>query len=212
MHFPVISGNIPAVICGSFGDNEDFAGEIAMKRLLPCLFVSGLFVNGLFPALSLAHGPTPQKADQRITIDAPVSVVWEQVKQFDKIADWHPDVKHSLGDGKLASGGTRTLTLAGGELVEELDFYSDSGHEYSYRLKTENVKALPVSSHSTSLQVAPGASANQTVVMFKSRFYRGDTGNTPPENLNDAAAVTAMKAFFNNGLQGLKQKLESPVR
>jgi len=46
------------------------------------------------------------------------------------------------------------------------------------------------------------------VVTFKSRFYRGDTGNAPPENLNDAAAVKAMDNFFRNGLAGLKQKLE----
>jgi len=178
-----------------------------MKHLLPWLFI-----GGLSPFLALAHGPTPQKADRRISIDAPVAVVWETVKQFGQIADWHPDVMQSSGDGKQASGGVRTLTLEGGELVEELDFYSDSDHEYSYRLKTENVKALPVSSHSTSLQVVPGGTAGQAVVMFKSRFYRGDTGNTPPEHLNDAAAVKAMNAFFDHGLQGLKKKLEDPAR
>jgi mxaD protein len=46
-------------------------------------------------------------------------------------------------------------------------------------------------------------------VLLKSRFYRGDTGNSPPENLNDEAAVNAMNQFFKNGLAGLKQKLEN---
>jgi mxaD protein len=46
------------------------------------------------------------------------------------------------------------------------------------------------------------------VVTLKSRFYRGDTGNTPPEKLNDEAAVKAMNEFFKNGLSGLKRKLE----
>ncbi len=177
-----------------------------MKRL------SGLLIGALFSVLAQAHGPTPQKADVRVTIQAPVAVVWDTVKQFEQIADWHPDVKHSTGDGKLASGGIRTLTLEGGELVEELDFYSDGEREYSYRLKTGDVKALPVSSHSTSLHVLPGESAQSAVVRVKSRFYRADTGNTPPEQLNDAAAVSAMTAFFTNGLQGLKQKLENPAQ
>lgn len=176
-----------------------------MKQL-SALFFCYWFLSGQVSA----HGPTPQKAHERVVINAPVGGVWDAVKQFDGIADWHPDVKQSTGDGKLESGGMRALTLQNGEaVVEELDFYSDKDREYSYRLKTENVKALPVSSYSTSLQVVSGDAADTSVVQFKSRFYRGDTGNTPPENLNDAAAVKAMKSFFNNGLQGLKQKLES---
>ena len=40
------------------------------------------------------------------------------------------------------------------------------------------------------------------------RFYRGDTSNFPPENLNDEAAIKAMKGLFREGLDGLKAKLE----
>lgn len=162
-----------------------------------------------FPVASLAHGPTPQKAKESITINAPVDEVWNVIKQFDAIAGWHPDVKASSGDGKNASDGTRTITLQNdGQLVENLDFYSDKDHEYNYRLKVENVTAFPVGSYTTNLQVTAGSDANTSVVTLKSRFYRGDSGNTPPENLNDAAAVKAMNAFFKNGLVGLKQKLE----
>jgi len=163
----------------------------------------------LFPLSSLAHGPTPQKAKESIIINAPIDAVWNVIKQFDAIAGWHPDVKASSGDGKNASDGTRTVTLQNdGQLVESLDFYSDKDHEYNYRLKVENVTAFPVGSYTTNLQVTAGADANTSVVTLKSRFYRGDSGNTPPENLNDAAAVKAMNAFFKNGLLGLKQKLE----
>ncbi|MDO9168470.1 MAG: SRPBCC family protein [Methylobacter sp.] len=176
-----------------------------MNRL-PLLLLSFL----LFPVAALAHGPTPQKAKESITINASVDDVWNVIKQFDAIASWHPDVKASSGDGKNASDGIRTLTLKnGGQLVESLDFYSDKDHEYNYRLKTENVTVFPVSSYTTNLQVTAGDDANISVVTLKSRFYRGDTGNTPPESLNDAAAVNAMNAFFKNGLAGLKQKLEN---
>ena len=82
-----------------------------------------------------AHGPTPQKAVESITIHAPVAKVWLALKQFDAIANWHPDLKHSEGDDKNESGGKRTLTFQNNEsLVEELDYYSDQEHEYSYCL------------------------------------------------------------------------------
>lgn len=180
-------------------------GIVSIMKFSRSAFIAFL----LFPVLALAHGPTPQKANESIVINAPVDAVWNAVKQFDGISSWHPDVKESSGDGKHVSGGQRTITLQnGGQLVEELDAYDDSKHEYSYRLKTENVQALPSSSYSVSLQVTAGEASGSSVVSLKSRFYRGDTGNTPPENLSDAAAVKAMNAFFKNGLAGLKQKLE----
>jgi len=175
-----------------------------MKQLN--IFLLGLLV---FPFVAVAHGPTPQKAKESVTIHASVDKVWEMVKQFDGIANWHPDVKNSTGDGKHESGGARTVTMQNGEaIVDELDYYNDKEHEYSYRLKTENVKALPVSSYSVELQVKPATESGESVVMLKSRFYRGDTGNTPPDSLNDAAAVQAMNAYFKNGLNHLKQQLE----
>ncbi|MDD1622944.1 MAG: SRPBCC family protein [Methylococcaceae bacterium] len=156
-----------------------------------------------------AHGPTPQKAKESVTIQAPVAKVWDAVKNFDDIGVWHPDLKTAEGDGKNQSGGTRKLTFQNGEaIVEELDYYSEAEHEYSYRLKTENTKAFPTSSHSVELKVSHGDSADTSVVTLKSRFYRGDTGNTPPENLSDEAAVKAMNQFFKDGLNGLKAKLE----
>ncbi len=48
----------------------------------------------------------------------------------------------------------------------------------------------------------------QALVKWKSRFYRGDTGNSPSKNLNDESAVKAMKKFIQNGLKGLKKSLE----
>jgi mxaD protein len=212
--FPLRSqkGNIPF----SFGkntlhyfgkafDNGPFHyGHCIMKRLFVILL--GIM---LFPLTAKAHGPTPQKGLENITINAPVDKIWDAVKEFDAIADWHPDVKESSGDGRHESGGIRTLTFHnGGQITEELDYYSDKDHEYSYRLKKENVEAFPTSSYAMEIQVKPGEAEGTSVVTLKSRFYRGDTGNTPPEKLNDEAAVKAVTAFLKNGLDGLKTKLE----
>ena len=176
-----------------------------MKYLLPIL------INFLiFPLQALAHGPTPQKAKESITINASLDKTWDAVKQFEAVADWHADLKASEGDGRKESGGLRTLTFQNGEqLVDELDYYSDKDHEYSYRLKTVNVKAMPVSSYSIELQVNQGAADGVSIVTLKGRFYRGDTSNSPPEHLSDKAAVEAMTQYLRNGLNSLKQKLEN---
>ncbi len=164
-----------------------------------------------FSLPSFGHGPTPQKAKEAITIQAPLSKVWAVLHQFDAIGFWHPDLKKSEGDGKNASGGTRTLTFANNEtLVEELDYYNAEGHEYSYRLKTENTRAFPTSSYTVEIKVSPADTPDSSIVSLKSRFYRGDTGNNPPEHLTDAAAVAAVTQFFKQGLQGLKNHIEKP--
>ena len=154
-----------------------------------------------------AHGPTPQKADESIVIDASLEKTWAVLKEFDQISSWHPDVKSSQGDGKNKSDSVRSMTLSSGGIIEEsLDYYSEKGHEYNYRLKGENTDVFPVSSHTSAIQLI--AEDNKTLVKWKSRFYRGDTGNSPSEKLNDESAVKAMKQFINNGLQGLKKTLE----
>jgi mxaD protein len=154
-----------------------------------------------------AHGPTPQKVDESIVIDASIDKTWAVIKDFDQISQWHPDVKSSQGDGKNESDGLRILALSGGDIVESLDYYSEKDHEYNYRLKTENTDALPVSSYTTAIQlIAEGE--NKTLVKWKSRFYRGDTGNSPSEKLNDDSATKAMNTFVQNGLQGLKKVVE----
>jgi mxaD protein len=63
-----------------------------------------------------------------------------------------------------------------------------------------------VSFYSATLTVKPAGSGSE--VEWIGRFYRGDTSNFPPENLNDEAATKAMTALFREGLDGLKAKLE----
>ncbi len=154
-----------------------------------------------------AHGPTPQKADESITINASIEKTWAILKEFDQISSWHPDVKSSKGDGKNESDSVRSITLSNDGVIEEsLDYYSEKDHEYNYRLKGENTAVFPISSHTSAIQLI--AEGDKTLVKWKSRFYRGDTGNSPSEKLNDESAVKAMKLFINNGLNGLKETLE----
>lgn len=169
-----------------------------------------LFTALMFPSLLPAHGPTPKKAVESIEIGAPPEAVWTAVKNFGNIAQWHPLVaKSSEESADDPSASRRTLILKrGGQIVESLDTYDEASREYSYRLAKENVEAFPVSFYTATLKVSPGDGGS--VVEWKSRFYRGDTGNFPPEHLNDEAAVKAMSEFFKTGLEGLKKRVEEP--
>lgn len=171
-------------------------------RIALMFLVSSLALSG--PALS--HGPTPQKAEETIAIKAAPADVWKAIKDFSVIADWHPGVTAADASGGNEPGATRTITLkSGGTLVEGLDEYNDKDMFYAYRLSKEDVAVFPVSFYSATIAVK--AEGDGALVEWKGRFYRGDTGNFPPENLNDEAAVKAMQDFFKAGLEGIKAKV-----
>lgn len=154
----------------------------------------------------LAHGPTPQKAEEKITIAAPPAEVWAALKEFGDVS-WNPAITKVEASGGNEAGATRTITLKnGGALVEGLDEYNDGGMSYGYRLSTENVEAFPVSFYSATIAVTPSGDGSE--VTWIGRFYRADTSNFPPDHLNDEAAVKAMTGFMQEGLAGLKAKIE----
>lgn len=156
-------------------------------------------------APGFAHGPTPQKAEEKIAIAAPPAKVWAALKEFGDVS-WNPAITKVAASGGNEPGATRTITLKTGDLVEGLDEYNDKDMSYGYRLSTENVQAFPVSFYSATIAVTPAGDGSE--VTWIGRFYRADTSNFPPENLNDEAAVKAMTEFMQEGLKGLKAKVE----
>ena len=162
---------------------------------------TALLLAAIAPAF--AHGPTPQKVDEKIEIKAEPAKVWSLVKDFGALQSWHPDVAKSVVEGQ-----ERTVTLKkGGEFKEGLDVADDQQMELDYRLSGDAGDALPVSSYSAAIKVAPKDGGSE--VTWEGRFYRADTGNEPPEGKDDAAAVEGMTSFLKNGLGGLKKKSEA---
>lgn len=153
-----------------------------------------------------AHGPTPQKAEAGIVIDASPDAVWKLVADFGAIGGWHPDVKAVRATGE-GPGAERVLVLEKGEITDSLDEIEPTGRRLAYRLGQENVAALPVSFYTATLAVTD-VGGGRSEVKWAARLYRGDTGNFPPDELNDEAATTAMTTFFEDGLKGLKAKAE----
>jgi mxaD protein len=172
-------------------------------------FIRSIAIYFLFLGYALAHGPTPQKLEESIEINAPPEKVWALVKDFDGIAKWHPMLASAKGqNGKNANGAERVLTFkTGGAITESLDEYDADRRFYGYRMLKENPKAFPVSSHSSRLEVKDSGKGG-SLVEWIGRFYRGDTGNEPHANLNDEAATKAMSEFAKSGLENLKRLAE----
>lgn len=154
------------------------------------------------PVAALAHGPTPQKVEEKIEIKAEPAKVWALVKDFGGIKAWHPSVESAE-----AKDGERTLKVKGGaELVESQDENDDASMTLGYRLSNEGGEAFPVGSYSATITVK--AQGGGSEVVWQGRGYRLDTSNEPPEGKDDASAVKTLSDFFKTGLEGLKKKAE----
>jgi carbon monoxide dehydrogenase subunit G len=154
---------------------------------------------------ALAHGPVRQKSVEKITINASPAVVWEKIKNFDALKDWHPAVAESATDKGNSVGSVRQVKLkGGGELTETLESYDDTKMKYSYRAKDGG--ALPVSNYTSTISVS--SEGSQAVVEWRGAFYRGFLNNDPPPELNDDAAMKAITGVYKSGLENLKKLVE----
>lgn len=186
-----------------------------MKKLLQMAALTAFAV----PMLAVAHGPTRQVVDEKIVINAPLETVWEMVKDFEAIGNWHPAVKSV----EMKDGETRTLTLdAEGEptITEELDKIDDERKTLIYKIKEMSVVktiefnsketpyyTLPVSTYKSWMYVTEVE--NGTEVRWNGKFYRSFMDNPPvPEGQSDKDAVEAVKGVYTAGLEGLKAILE----
>ena len=97
---------------------------------MPHSLLKPLLALALFTGLAgtaQSHGPTRQKAIEKITINAPADVVWARIKNFDSLKDWHPAVAESPADKGNAEGSVRSLKLkGGGALIETLESFDDA--------------------------------------------------------------------------------------
>lgn len=172
-----------------------------LRAFAVCL---GLVV--LFPVGASAHGPSRQKVDESIEINAPADKVWAVVGNFQDMS-WHPAFVKTEGTGGNDVGAKRTLTTAsGGKIYEQLDKYDAANKTLAYEITEVDVKVVPVSNYSSHIIVT--GNGDKSTVEWKGAFYRGYVNNDPPPELNDDAAVAAITDVYKTGLEALKKKLE----
>ena len=169
--------------------------------------LSALFALMLAAGPALAHGPTRQKVDETVVINAPPEKVWAVVQNFHDMS-WDPDVASTDGEGGNTVNSTRTLHMkSGGDLVQILETYKPEKRSYSIFMPHNDPRVLAVADFSSQLSVS-ATDNGMSAVEYRAAGYRGDPNGDPPEALNDASAITAMKAYVLNGLEGLKKKVE----
>ncbi|TPE48512.1 SRPBCC family protein [Amaricoccus solimangrovi] len=163
----------------------------------------------LAPVAASAHGPVRQKVEETIDIAAPPETVWARVGNFDDMS-WLPGVVSTEATNGNEIDSERTLTLndaSGPKIVEVLDKYDATKRSYKYRIESVDVKVLPVTNYSSTIEVDDGPDGGSTV-HWKGAFYRGFPNNDPPAELNDEAAIAAVTKLYQSGLAALKSEIE----
>ena len=144
------------------------------------------------------------KVTKSIEINAPASKVWDKVKDFDSLNNWHPGIaKDEIVEGKNNKvGAVRLLTLQdGGKIKEQLINFNGAGRSYKYKI-LEGV--LPVSSYSSTVTVK-SSGKNKSIVTWSGNFKRKNTGDTPADNENDKTATDTISGVYQGGLDNLKK-------
>ena len=175
-----------------------------MKYLLGIIFLIVSFFNLTITDV-FSHGPTRQKLKESITINAKPEDVWNLIKDFGKIDIWHPSISKVESDGK-----TRTIYYSprnNTPIKQKLESYNAEKMMYKTSITEVDIKSFPVSTYTANISVK-GNDDGTSTVLWKGAFYRAYVNNDPPPELNEAAAIKAVKEFFQSGLNNLKTKLE----
>ncbi len=164
----------------------------------------------------LMLAPCVTRADDRallvvaemIEIDAKPAEVWNFVKRFDGLVEWHPAFASSVivkgQDGKL--GAVRALTIKDGPtFTEELLAISDASMAFTYSIIES---PLPLDRYQSTMTVKPNGSGGSTVT-WVGTFVRKNPRDNPGEGETDAAMVGLITGAYAGGLQNLKKILES---
>lgn len=173
-----------------------------MRRALAAAVAGAALI--LTSAVAVAHGPSRQKVVQEVTLNATPAEVWAVVGRFDDLS-WYPRARSVQAPAEAAPGAQRVVTWANGQqTTEELTKWNPAGMTYSYRAVADNIEALPVTNYSGILAVKD--KGGKASVQWTGAFYRGFPNNEPPPELNDEAAVKAVTAAHQEGLDALVQR------
>lgn len=179
-----------------------------MKHLFSLL----LFI-GLLPLTANAHGPSGQKVEKKVEINADPAKVWALAKDFGAIGKWHPDVAEvKLEDRKDTETGKvlphRLVKLKNGTaFLEKLRETNDAEMKLDYKMIDGAESTIAVSNYRTVLSVKSGADG-KSILTLTARFYnKANTMEAPPGSDNPAANK-AINELYDAAAIGLKKALE----
>jgi hypothetical protein len=172
-----------------------------MKKIIISIFLLFVSIN------VFAHGPSPQKVEKTIKINASPDKVWAIIKDFGGFQKWQPLVTDSKVE-KKGEDTLRTLTLkSGGKVVERLKGIDEEAMKLKYEILEG---AVPVADYNSFIVVAKGSSPNESSVTWVGRFYRVYKLNPPiPAGQDDETALKAVNEMYDAALPALKKLAET---
>ena len=141
---------------------------------------------------------------ESIEIKASIWKVWDAVKDFDGLNNWHPmfsgDEIKSGGNNEV--GTVRTMTVKDGpSFDEELLSFDVLDKKFSYRVI--DPVPLPISEYVSTFQVTEGR-RGYTLILWNSAFRNNSDGK-----MKDEEVIAFINNAYRVGLENLKTMLET---
>jgi mxaD protein len=191
---------IVSTVFGSACANNEWEENMMSRIVLALLLV-------LSSTVSLAENRLLLVVTETIDVKAPPAKVWNFVKPFDSVKQWHPMFSGSEivagRDGER--GAIRSLTIKDGpSFTEELLAVNEQAMAFTYSVIES---PLPIDRYMSTMTFKPNASGGTTVTWI-GQFSRKNPRANPPEGESDAAMVTLISGAYQTGLQTIKKVME----
>lgn len=155
----------------------------------------GLLAAAIFiPGAAVAGGQL--SVVMSVEVAGQVSDVWNTVRAFDRLQDWHPAVESTTMTGAPDQvGSVRVLHLnGGGEIEERLTYFNDTSRTLTYVILNS---PLPISNYYSYIS-ATDVGNGKTVVIWGSTFEA--------KGVSDAEAKKTISGIYQAGFDKLKEK------
>ena len=135
------------------------------------------------------------EVSQSVEVAAPPDEVWQAIRGFCTIAEWHPMIAECV-DSEQNGVAMRTLTTVDGAvLVERRVQYSDEGMSYSYEIVES---PLPVADYESTLAVMDGPRGLDDHLERRVRRHRRPRRDRRSRSID---------GIYEAGLEALKERL-----
>jgi len=156
---------------------------------------------------SFAHGPTPQKVQESVTINVAPEKAWATIKNWGGVHEWLPGIESTTVEKKGDDIYRKLKFKSGGSVLEKLKMSDDKDMKLRFEIIEGDV---PFTDFNGLITVSPGTSPNESIVQWTARFYRLYKLNPPiPDGQDDETALAAVKSIVGPGLENLKKVLET---
>jgi hypothetical protein len=112
------------------------------------------------------QGFRPAKVFCSSVLPAPVAAVWERMRDFGSMDQWHPDLAdmHMLGGARSDKvSGVRDFRLGDGRLQEQLTLLCDRTHAFRYKI---NASPMPWLNYHAGAQLYPVTATETTFAVW----------------------------------------------